>query len=172
MLHGPSMDWIQERKDAIDQTAKESGINIRNSRVLVSGRELGMKPPCPVPSVHRGWFEKNDPDSSYWLEYLLNKDLELSSNQQVDVLFDHQTVFYAKEFEFSDSFVELGPPLDTGTVNEDGSFNGPLYTFTLATWDLAGKPNANYRATATADLDSSDDTLDIIIIENRVTVYD
>jgi len=32
-------------------------------------------------------FEKNDPDSSYWLEYLLEKDLELSSNQQVSILF-------------------------------------------------------------------------------------
>lgn len=61
MLHGPSFEWIKERKSAIDSAAGEAGIPIRSTRVLVSGRELGMKPPCPVPSIHRVWFEKNDP---------------------------------------------------------------------------------------------------------------
>lgn len=61
MLHGPSFDWIKDRKTAIDVAAEKEGVRIRNSRVLISGRELGMKPPCPVPLVHRAWFEKNDP---------------------------------------------------------------------------------------------------------------
>ncbi|OGH55802.1 MAG: hypothetical protein A3G34_00070 [Candidatus Lindowbacteria bacterium RIFCSPLOWO2_12_FULL_62_27] len=61
MLHGPSFEWIKERKTAIDAAAGEAGIDIRATRVLVSGRELGMKPPCPVPSVHRAWFQKHDP---------------------------------------------------------------------------------------------------------------
>lgn len=61
MLHGPSLDWIKDRKNAIDDAAKKDGILIRSSRVLISGRELGMKPPCPVPRVHRTWFAKHDP---------------------------------------------------------------------------------------------------------------
>lgn len=61
MLHGPSMEWINERKLAIDEAAKEAGIVVRRSRVLISGRELGMKPPCPVPRAHRVWFTANDP---------------------------------------------------------------------------------------------------------------
>lgn len=64
MLHGPTLDWIKERKTAIDAAAAQAGIPIRNSRVLISGKELGMKPPCPVPSVHRAWFKKNDPANS------------------------------------------------------------------------------------------------------------
>ncbi len=64
MLHGPSLDWIKERKDAIDEAAAKSGVPIRTSRVLISGKELGMKPPCPVPSVHRAWFSKHDPAGS------------------------------------------------------------------------------------------------------------
>ena len=64
MLHGPSFEWIKERKIAIDAAATEAGIPLRATRVLISGRELGMKPPCPVPSVHRIWFEKNDPANS------------------------------------------------------------------------------------------------------------
>ncbi len=64
MLHGPSLDWIKERKTAIDEAAAQAGVPIRNSRVLISGKELGMKPPCPVPSVHRVWFKKNDPTDS------------------------------------------------------------------------------------------------------------
>ena len=37
-------------------------------------------------------------------------------------------------------------------------------------WDLGGVANANYRATATGDLDKDDTTLDVVIIENALTV--
>ncbi len=79
---------------------------------------------------------------------------------------------FAAHQEYTDSFALLGKPLDSGRIREDGAFEGDRYTFTLDTWDLDGRPNANYRATATGDIDPSDDTLDIIIIENRVTVKD
>jgi hypothetical protein len=64
MLHGPSFEWIKDRKAAIDEAAAKDGIPIRETRVLISGRELGMKPPCPVPIVHRAWFDKHDPASA------------------------------------------------------------------------------------------------------------
>lgn len=85
---------------------------------------------------------------------------------------DHQTAYYGREMEYSDSFEELGAPLDHGFIREDGAFQSDLYVFTLDTWAVGDQPNANYRATATANLDPNDDTLDIVIIENRVTIED
>ena len=54
----------------------------------------------------------------------------------------------------------------------DGAYQGPYYTFTLSRWSLGGVANANYRATATGDLDRDDSTLDVVIIENALTVLD
>lgn len=85
---------------------------------------------------------------------------------------DLELGYYAKGNEYSDSFEEIGVPLEGGELREDGSFQGRLYNFTLQTWDLGSRRNANYRATATANLDSSDETLDIVIIENQVLVHD
>ncbi len=85
---------------------------------------------------------------------------------------DLQTSYFGKEMRYSDSFQEIGPPLTGGTLREDGSIVGQRYTFTLDTWDLGGVPDSNYRATATADLDPSDATLDILIIENDLTVIE
>ena len=45
-----------------------------------------------------------------------------------------------------------------------------FYTYVLQAWDVNGLPNANYRATATGDIDPSDAVLDIVIIENMLTV--
>ncbi len=83
-----------------------------------------------------------------------------------------EMAYFNEHQEYSDSYLELGRPLEGGQITPDGAFLGATYTFTLDTWDLGGKPNANYRATATANLDPSDDTMDIIIIENQVTVLD
>lgn len=83
-----------------------------------------------------------------------------------------QMAHYARNQEYSNSYEELGKPLEAGRITPEGAFEGAIYTFTLDTWALGGKANANYRATATANLDPSDDTMDIIIIENQVTVLD
>ncbi|MDJ0847064.1 MAG: prepilin-type N-terminal cleavage/methylation domain-containing protein [Myxococcota bacterium] len=85
---------------------------------------------------------------------------------------DLQLDYYAEHQEYADTFAKLGEPLDSGTINAAGAFVGDQYTFTLDTWDLDGRQNANYRATATGDIDPSDATLDIVIIENRVTIRD
>ena len=85
---------------------------------------------------------------------------------------DSEIVYYAKSMEYTDSFHELGVPVEGGTLLSENSVLGNRYTYTLATWALGDMPNANYRATATADLDGSDATLDIIIIENQLTIKD
>ena len=83
---------------------------------------------------------------------------------------DSEAVHYATYGEYSDSFATLGFGLDGGKLRPDGAYQGPQYTYTLSRWSLGGVPNANYRATATGDLDKSDSTLDVVIIENALTV--
>jgi Tfp pilus assembly protein PilE len=85
---------------------------------------------------------------------------------------DFQSVHYATNGEYSNSFPALGFALDGGSQRLDGAYQGSRYTYTLSAWELGGQANANYRATATADLDPDDATLDIVIIENAMTVLD
>jgi prepilin-type N-terminal cleavage/methylation domain-containing protein len=85
---------------------------------------------------------------------------------------DAQAYHYANKGEYSGSFEELGFELEGGALRSDGAYEGGYYTYTLNRWDLGDEPNANYRATATGDLDKSDATLDIVIIENALTVKD
>jgi prepilin-type N-terminal cleavage/methylation domain-containing protein len=83
---------------------------------------------------------------------------------------DFESVHYATYQEYSDSFPALGFALEGGSQRSDGAYQGRFYTYSLSRWDLAGVANANYRATATGDLDKDDATLDIVIIENALTV--
>jgi type IV pilus assembly protein PilE len=80
---------------------------------------------------------------------------------------DYQRVHYAEHSEYSDSLPALGFTLDGGSQRSDGAYQGPFYTYTLSSWELGGRENANYRATATGDLDHDDATLDVVIIETR-----
>jgi prepilin-type N-terminal cleavage/methylation domain-containing protein len=83
---------------------------------------------------------------------------------------DFESVNYSTYGEYSDSFPALGFDLAGGKQRPDGAYQGPYYTFTLSRWALGGVPNANYRATASGDLDKNDATLDVVIIENALTV--
>lgn len=85
---------------------------------------------------------------------------------------DAQEYHFATRREYAGSFEELGFAIEGGTLRPDGAYQGRYYTFTLDRWDLGDQVNANYRATATGNIDGSDDTLDIVIIENDLTVKD
>ena len=85
-------------------------------------------------------------------------------------LFELQTTYYSNRNEYSDSFSELGFGMHGGTLLADGSYEGPYYSYTLETWDMNSEPNANYRGTATGDIDPSDPILDVVIIENQLTI--
>ncbi len=86
-------------------------------------------------------------------------------------LFELQATYYSNRNEYSDSFKELGFGMHGGTLLADGSYVGPYYSYSLETWDMMGVPNANYRGTATGDIDPSDAVLDVVIIENRLTIH-
>ncbi len=83
---------------------------------------------------------------------------------------DFQAVNYASYGQYTTSFPALGFSLEGGTQRTDGAYQGRFYTYSLATWDLGGVTSANYRATATGDLDHDGTTLDVVIIENALTV--
>jgi Tfp pilus assembly protein PilE len=84
---------------------------------------------------------------------------------------DAQSFHFASRDEYSNSFEELAFELD-GTLVDSTTYDARFYTYTVDRWDVAGRVNANYRATATGNIDPTDDTLDIIIIENALTVKD
>jgi Tfp pilus assembly protein PilE len=85
---------------------------------------------------------------------------------------DAQSFHFAKENEYSASFEQLAFDLESGTRVDPTTYDGRFYTYTIDRWDVGGRANANYRATATGNIDTSDDTLDIVIIENALTVKD
>jgi type II secretory pathway pseudopilin PulG len=73
---------------------------------------------------------------------------------------DFEAVHYASNNVYTNSFPALGFALDGGSQRADGAYQGRYYTYTLSTWDYAGKANANYRGTAAGDLDKDDATLE------------
>lgn len=89
-------------------------------------------------------------------------------------IYDAQVFHYAVAREYADSFDLLLFDLDGGArdADDDGVYDGPIYTYTLSSWDFGDEPNGSFRATATADLDRDDATLDIVIIETRLTVLE
>jgi len=83
---------------------------------------------------------------------------------------DAQTYYESLYRVYAESFAQLGFELDGGEILSDGSIRGRHYTFTLQPVPLDGDPRGNFRATAAGDIDGSDPVLDILVIENRLTV--
>jgi len=80
-------------------------------------------------------------------------------------------VYYDSLFRvYAESFDQLGFELDGGERLEDGSIRARHYTFTLQALSLDGEPRANFRATAAGDIDRADPVLDILVIENQLTI--
>ena len=85
-------------------------------------------------------------------------------------LFQVETSYYSDKGVYSDSFADLGFAIEQGQLQGDGSYEVDWYTYTLETWDVNGQADANYRGTATGDIDPMDAVLDIIIVENRLRI--
>lgn len=88
----------------------------------------------------------------------------------LQVINDLQTLEFGNTGRYSNSFVELGFNVDGGELLNDSTVQGDHYTYTVEALTLNGVPFGNYRATATGDIDPSDSVLDVIIIENSLTV--
>lgn len=81
-----------------------------------------------------------------------------------------QTAHFVEFSAYGDTFDEIGYPLESGERLDGQSFRAKTYTFTVRALPLDGQPSGNFQAVATGDLDSGGGVLDILMIENQLTV--
>ena len=103
---------------------------------------------------------------------LVHKSRRAEAYAGLHGIWQTQVQYYAEHQRYSDDFAELSFDLAGGQMGPDGTIMGHYYTFSLQTLDLGGSPEANFRATATADIDPRDPVLDIVIIENELTILE
>ena len=84
----------------------------------------------------------------------------------------HQASYRFESGLYGDTFDEIGFELPSGTRIDERTVEGNNYTFTVSALSLNGIDRANFQAIATGDLDPRDATLDILIIENALTVIE
>jgi prepilin-type N-terminal cleavage/methylation domain-containing protein len=81
-----------------------------------------------------------------------------------------QQTFYGSTGYYGDTFDEIGFSLDGGKRIDSQTIEARVYTFEVTALPLDGKPRGNFQARATGDLDPGDGVLDILIIENVLTI--
>lgn len=81
-----------------------------------------------------------------------------------------QETYRASFGAYGESFDEIGFTLEGGRRIDAKTIRGRSYTFSVQTLPLDGNPRGNFRALAVADLDPSDAMLDILMIENELTI--
>jgi len=85
-------------------------------------------------------------------------------------IYHAQQVHFQAERSYGDTFDEIGFVLDGSRRIDERTIQGPTYTFAIRALPYGGDPRGNFQALATADLDSGDGVLDILMIENHLTV--
>ena len=83
-----------------------------------------------------------------------------------------QLAYFTEQGSYAPNFDLLGFQIEGGVRIDATTIQGQHYTYTLAPLALNGNPNGNYRATATGDIDASDPFLDVVVIENQLTVVE
>lgn len=81
-----------------------------------------------------------------------------------------QKSYYVQYGHFGDTFDDIGFSLDGGTRVDARTIQGRNYTFTVRALPRDGDAFGNFQALATGDLDPGDGVLDILMIEDGVTV--
>jgi len=81
-----------------------------------------------------------------------------------------QQSYYASNGHYGETFDEIGFAIDGARRIDDRTVQGPVYTFEVSIRELDGKPRGNFEGRATGDLDPGDGVLDILIIENALTI--
>jgi type II secretory pathway pseudopilin PulG len=84
----------------------------------------------------------------------------------------HQSSYRFETGLYGDTFDEIGFALPSGMRIDERTLEGNNYTFTVSALPMNGVDRANFQAIATGDLDPRDATLDILIIENALTVVE
>jgi prepilin-type N-terminal cleavage/methylation domain-containing protein len=87
-------------------------------------------------------------------------------------IYAEQVAFRAETGAFADTFDELGFEIGGAERLDERTIQAPYYTYTLMAFPVGDDLRGNFRAVATGDIDPSDPMLDILLIENRLTVLD
>ncbi len=87
-------------------------------------------------------------------------------------IYKAQTSFHASHGKYGASFDELGFEILGGQRVDSNTIRSKYYTYTLTAFAVDGVPAANYQAVASGDLDASDGMLDVLMIENNLTVIE
>jgi len=90
--------------------------------------------------------------------------------QVLDAIHSAQLMYYAMHQQYGDTFEEIGFALDGGRNVDAQTIEGRTYIYTMRALPFDGDPRGNFQALATGDLDPSDEMLDILMIENHLTV--
>ncbi len=103
---------------------------------------------------------------------LSTKSRRVEAYEALHALSVAQSAYFAEQGSYAPNFDLLGFQLEGGVRLDAVTIQGPHYTYTLAPVALNGNPNGNYRATATGDIDTSDPFVDVVVIENQLTVVE
>ncbi len=87
-------------------------------------------------------------------------------------IYKAQTSFHASHGKYGASFDELGFEIMGGQRVDSNTIRSKYYTYTLTAFAVDGVPAANFQAVATGDLDPSEPMLDVLMIENNLTVIE
>jgi type IV pilus assembly protein PilA len=103
---------------------------------------------------------------------LVHKSKRAEAYYVLKSIYTDQQGYYTEAAMFANDFAELGFNYAQGTLVDSQTIQAPYYTYTLTALDQEGVSRSNFRVTATGDIDPADPVLDILIIENQLTVFD
>jgi prepilin-type N-terminal cleavage/methylation domain-containing protein len=73
---------------------------------------------------------------------------------------------------YGDTFDEIGFELLGGQRIDERTLQGRFYTYTIQALSQGGRAGANFQVVATGDIDPQDPILDILMIENDLTIVE
>lgn len=87
-------------------------------------------------------------------------------------IYKAQLSFFLDHGRYGSNFDELGFEISGARQVDPNTIESRFYTYTVTSFPVDGRADANFQAVATADLDPSDDMMDILLIENDIIVVD
>ena len=101
---------------------------------------------------------------------LMAKTRRTEATSTLSGIYKLQISYFAQAGLYAGSFDALGFQLNGGQRIDANTILGDHYTYTINALPVGGVASANYQAIATGDIDPMDPVLDILIIENDLTV--
>jgi Tfp pilus assembly protein PilE len=86
-------------------------------------------------------------------------------------IYKSQLTYFIDNGRYADDFNSLGFGIVGGQMVDPQTIQSKYYVYTISAFaDADGNANGNYQAVATGDRDESDAMLDILLIENDLTI--